>query len=191
MLRALRLVSSNEGQEIQPIDDGEILAKIAAGDVGAMTALYKRHAGAVLSFARRVVGANDADDILQSTFVRAATSASSFDRRTPSARKWLIGISARLVQERRRSFVRLARALVRFASSEGDYQTLTEAEDLRRALDKISEPKRLVLILVEVEGYTGDEVAAMLDVPIGTVWTRLHYGRRELRALYQEDGHGR
>ena len=58
--------------------------------------------------------------------------------------------------------------------------------DLERGLGELSDAKRVVLILAEVEGYTCEEIAGMLRVPVGTVWTRLHHARKELRAFYGE-----
>ena len=46
--------------------------------------------------------------------------------------------------------------------------------------------KRTVLVLAEVEGFSCEELATMLSIPIGTVWTRLHHARRELRRFYEE-----
>jgi RNA polymerase sigma-70 factor (ECF subfamily) len=59
--------------------------------------------------------------------------------------------------------------------------------DLDTCLSKLSLAKRSVLILAEVEGFTCDEIAAMLSLPIGTVWTRLHHARRGLRQSYEGD----
>lgn len=58
-----------------------------------------------------------------------------------------------------------------------------EAKERRELLDRLmaglSEKRRAVLVLFEVEGYTGEEIAELLDVPINTVWTRLHHARRD------------
>jgi RNA polymerase sigma-70 factor (ECF subfamily) len=56
-----------------------------------------------------------------------------------------------------------------------------ELERFRMALGRLSEGKRLALLLADVEGLTGEQIAAALDIPLGTVWTRLHYARAELR----------
>ena len=53
--------------------------------------------------------------------------------------------------------------------------------DLDRGLQQMSEAKRVTLILAEVEGFSCEEIASLLGIPIGTVWTRLHHARRELR----------
>jgi RNA polymerase sigma-70 factor (ECF subfamily) len=58
--------------------------------------------------------------------------------------------------------------------------------DIERALVKISEAKRITLLMAEVEGLSCAEIAAALGVPIGTVWTRLHAARRDLRRALEE-----
>jgi RNA polymerase sigma-70 factor (ECF subfamily) len=47
----------------------------------------------------------------------------------------------------------------------------------------MSESHRTAFILFEVEGYSGDEIAQLEDIPVNTVWTRLHHARRELYTL--------
>lgn len=182
MREPLKLVSSaNPGSE-----DARALARVAGGDLGALGALYDRHARALLAFASRAVGSNEAEDVVQSTFIRAAKAASSYDGRAASARSWLFGIAARLVQERRRSFARFARALSRFDLSASSPPEAEDQSDMKKALLRLSEAKRVVLLLAEVEGFTCEEIATMLGVPIGTVWTRLHHARRDMRAFYEE-----
>ena len=58
--------------------------------------------------------------------------------------------------------------------------------DIERALVRISAAKRITLLMAEVEGLSCAEIAAALGVPIGTVWTRLHAARRELRQVLEE-----
>ncbi len=58
--------------------------------------------------------------------------------------------------------------------------------EVEHALGRISEVKRITLLLAEVEGLSCAEIAEVLDVPIGTVWTRLHAARREIRRALDE-----
>ena len=59
--------------------------------------------------------------------------------------------------------------------------------DIERVLRLISEPKRITLLMAEVEEMSCPEIAAALQIPIGTVWTRLHSARRELRDALEGD----
>ena len=59
--------------------------------------------------------------------------------------------------------------------------------DLEAGLAQLSSAKRSVLVLAEVEGFSCEEIAGMLEIPVGTVWTRLHHARRELRRHQEDD----
>jgi len=166
--------------------DTDALRRVATGDVGAMGDVYDRHVHALLRFVTRAVGAGDAEDIVQSTFIRAVKMAATYDDRAATGRPWLFGIAVRLVQERRRSLGRFARALVRLHTATATPWMTPRVHplDLEKALRSLSEAKRVVIVLAEVEGFSCEEIARMLEVPIGTVWTRLHHARRELRKHY-------
>ena len=172
----------------QASTDAQALDRVAQGDVGVLGEVYDRHGRALLAFVSRVHDSSDAEDVVQEVFVRASRNAADYDGRTESARAWLFGIAARIIQERRRSLRRLSRALVRFgAHSSSSHHAEPQRLDIDKALRRMSEAKRVVLVLAEVEGFTCDEVANILSIPVGTVWTRLHHARKELRRFYEED----
>ena len=168
--------------------DTSALRRVAKGDVSALGEVYDRHAAALLRFASRASSPHDAEDLVQATFVTVIKIAGTYDARTDNARAWLHGITARLIQERRRSVVRFARALLRARTDPAPFVDRGGAcqSDLERGLRTLSDAKRVVLVLAEVEGFTCDEIASMLSVPVGTVWTRLHHARKDLRAFYEE-----
>jgi DNA-directed RNA polymerase specialized sigma24 family protein len=157
-------------------------------DVGALAELYDRHASELLRFASRVGGAGDAEDLVQTTFLRAVKVAATYDGRGPTARNWLFGILVRVLQERQRSMGRFASAVLRLGHARVPSSPPSPGDrlDLERGLQRMAPAKRVVLVLAEVEGFTCEEIAVMLGIPIGTVWTRLHHGRKELRKHYEE-----
>jgi RNA polymerase sigma factor (sigma-70 family) len=168
--------------------DGELLARVAQGETAALGALYDRYAPMLLRFARRLER-QEAEDIVQTVFMRVLGLAASFDPAATSARPWLFAITARVAMERRRSLRRWKAALVRLAGQPlRAAPTIADtSRDLDRGLAQLSAAKRTVLVLAEVEGFGCDEIASMLSIPVGTVWTRLHHARRELR---QQQEHG-
>jgi RNA polymerase sigma-70 factor (ECF subfamily) len=184
-LRALR------GHEPEA-SDPELLGRVAGGEIDALGELYDRYHRMVRRFvARATGGAEDVDDLVHATFLQAATSASRYDGR-PSCRPWLIGIAVQLLRRRRQSFGRLVGVLASLRGSRAPNSdprpALQARSDVTRALAKLSEVKRITVLMAEVEGLSCAEIAAMTDVPIGTVWTRLHAARRELRDAMTEDG---
>jgi len=172
-----------------PATDAELLARVSAGDLGALGDVYQRHRADVRTFVRRAMnGHHDTDDVLHNTFLTAARIADRFDGRE-SCRPWLIGIAARLVQQRSQKLARVARYLARLASARlvahDPVPELDARNDLAYALGHLSAAKRVVILMAEVEGMTCAEIADALKIPIGTVWTRIHHARRELLAALE------
>ena len=123
-----------------------------------------------------------ADDVVQQVFLRVARIAPAFDREAASAKPWLFGITVRVVREQRRAsrrFAQLLSGLFGAARSE-TYEPFEHDDALEKAIDDLTAVKREVLLL-DVEGFTCEEIATMLGVPVGTIYTRLHHARKELR----------
>lgn len=178
------------------LTDAAALEALSRGQISALGVLYDRYQASVSSFVRRATNdASDVEDVVHITFMTAARAAGNFDGRQ-SCRPWLVGIAARLLHRRKRGLSRWARALRELTVREGERHTdphreLTARDEVNRlsaALEKLSEPKRIVLLLAETEGLCSEDIAAALRIPVGTVWTRLHHARRDLRRLLGRDG---
>ena len=174
--------------------DADILLRLAGGESGALGELYDRYNQRVRGFVVRATSdAEDVDDLVHSTFLTAAKIAGRYDGRL-SCLPWLMGIAAQLLRRRRRSFGRFFSVLSAVAgvgATATDPRPLIHARsDVQRALLQISEPKRISILMAEVEGLTCTEIAEALNIPIGTVWTRLHAARRELRQILEGNGQG-
>jgi RNA polymerase sigma-70 factor (ECF subfamily) len=180
-----------EARDVPPVPDPELMARLGAGDIDALGVLYDRYQESIRRFlARATSDAEDVDDLVQATFLAAASSAARFDGRA-SCKPWLIGISVQLLRRRRHAFGRLLAILTSVRAVRSAFADPTPAldarKDLSRALASLSEAKRITLLLAEVEGLSCPEIAVALDVPVGTVWTRLHAARRELRLALSGD----
>jgi RNA polymerase sigma-70 factor (ECF subfamily) len=171
-----------------PASDAELVRRLATGEIGALGEIYDRYHEPIRRFlARATSDAEDVDDLVHATFLEAAKSAARYDGRA-SCRPWLAGIAVRLLRRRRRAFGRFVAVLSSFGRppAADPRPALYARTDIERALAGLSEAKRVALLLAEVEGLTCAEIAETLQVPIGTVWTRLHAARRELRAALAE-----
>jgi RNA polymerase sigma-70 factor (ECF subfamily) len=188
--------SFNAARHLEAATDAELLEHVAAGELAQLGVLFDRHRESVRQFVRRATcdGA-DTDDLVQESFLTLASIADRFDGRT-SARPLLLGIAARLVRQRRRSVARLLGVLATLATTVVEQRSRTPEdaaslrEELHRfesALARLSQEKRLVVLLVDREGFAGEDVARMLATPLNTVWTRLHYGRAELRKALRKE----
>lgn len=184
------------GAERVPTPDRELVARIKDGDTSALGELYDRYAGdARCVVARLGISRADVDDVVQATFLDVLRAAAGYDGRD-NARPWVIGLAVMQVRRHRRSLSRLAARVKawalepkpRGATPEETSAVSEEMARLQAALGALSEKKREVVVLVTVEGLSGEEVAAMLGIPVATVWTRLHHARRELgEAVFEEE----
>lgn len=177
-------------------DDRRAMLRLAQGEIDALGELYDRHQAAVRRLAVRMSGGpNDAEDIVHATFLAALKAAATFDP-ARSCRPWLLGIAANLIQRERSKGARWKRLLSAFRplespSTPDPERTLAMREGLgrlERALLDLPEPKRLVVIMAELEGMSGEAIAEALGIPVGTVWTRLHHARRELAQVLDREG---
>lgn len=171
--------------------DAELLASAHCGDRAALGSLYDRHARAAYGFVRRFANREEAEDVVQATFVRLAEIAGTFDARSDSARAWVLGVAYRVACERKRQRARLVPVLAALGARDGERRQESAAHqsvDLERALARLTEGKRAVLLLTQVEGFSNEEVAAIMGLPVGTVWTRLHHARREMKRALEDAG---
>jgi RNA polymerase sigma factor (sigma-70 family) len=165
--------------------DPELMNRLSCGESGALGVLYDRYHERLRRFlARATADAEDVDDLVHATFLAAAGSAARYDGRA-CARPWLIGIAVQHLRRRRQArgrFFAALNALARVGRGAVDPRaTMAARGDLERALALLTEPKRIAVLMAEVEEMSCPEIAAALDIPVGTVWTRLHAARRELR----------
>ncbi|MFD5012655.1 RNA polymerase sigma factor [Streptomyces chartreusis] len=158
------------------------------------TRLYDRYAPDIHRYAARRLGETAADDITADTFLTAFRIRARYDRTRPSARPWLYGIAANLIGKQRRAEVRALRALARTghdpvaASWVEDTDSRVAAQGpLADALASLSAGDRHVLLLVAWADLTYQEVAEALDLPVGTVRSRLNRARRKVRTALGAD----
>jgi RNA polymerase sigma-70 factor (ECF subfamily) len=175
--------------------DGELVQSIAAGDLDALGILFDRHEAALRRFfARLGMSEADADDLVQATFLEVVRAAPRFDPHLP-LRGWLYGLASIMARRHRRTLARAAKRLLGWASLTWLDSPQTPAAELERdrelqrfqhAFARIAPKKREVFVLVVLEGLSGEEAASALQVPVNTVWTRLHHARRELREALEQ-----
>ena len=170
--------------------DEDLMAAVASGDETALTALIDRYAASVHAYLLRHSNSReDADDLLQETWVRVARSARSFDT-TRRFRSWIYGIATNLARDRFRRQVTRERAL-RELSAHSPATPGTDAVDrseLREHIAELPENMRAVLLLRYYEGMSETEMAEVLNVPRGTIKSRLHASLRRLRGGYGVSG---
>lgn len=143
--------------------------------------IFRDNAQFVWRNARRL-GCDDSwvDDAVQEVFLVVARRINEFEYRS-SLRTWLFAITYRVVQRMQRNRVSyFARLRQMLGGVESHQPSLEAGWELRRLLSRLSAPKRAVLILAELEGFSASEIAECLGLPLGTVHSRLRGARLEL-----------
>jgi RNA polymerase sigma-70 factor (ECF subfamily) len=168
--------------------DEDLIAAVAAGDEVALTTLYRRWERPLHAFLARYAGGRDVDDLVQETWLRVVRSATRFDARG-RASTWLFQIALNLARDRHR---RAAEDPIDPERAAGlaapDPLAPVRAQlDVTRLLAALPEPQRAVVVLRHFHDLGEDEVAAILDVPRGTVKSRLHHAMAKLVALARSD----
>ena len=188
-------------RELRPdANETELLERARKGDTEAFGALVERYQRRVIGVAQAVVhNQDDAIELAQETFVRAYENLGKFESRS-SFSTWLYRIAANLSIDFRRREGRhqvlrgedAENEINRLPSPRGDsYQETVRTELSRRineALKELTPEHRAVILLREVEGLSYDEISDVLQVPRGTVMSRLHYARGRMRATLKDLG---
>ncbi len=174
-----------------PEPDAALLDRLASGDLSALGVLFDRYHQAVRSVALHGgTPSSEVDDVVQETFLRLVATAPRYDGRE-HAKPWILGTAWRVSSERRRSVARWLRALAGVAAEPESTHTSTPEDDgiarqrwaeFCARVAKLPEKLRAAYVLVEVHGLSGEEAARALEIPAATVWTRLHYARKQLFA---------
>jgi RNA polymerase sigma-70 factor, ECF subfamily len=180
------MMNQSNLQRIDEMDDHDLIACAQQGDRQAFNELVTRHQQGIVSLTYRMCGdLRVAEDAAQEAFVRVWQNLNSYKPQY-AFRSWLYRIAANAALDslrRERPTTELdSLSLADFgASPEQSAEQNQRAAHVRRAIAGLSEPLRLVLILREYQELSYQEIADALDVPTGTVMSRLNAARVQLR----------
>lgn len=173
---------------ISPTDEIELVTRAQQGDRNAYSELVRLHANGVLNVVYRMCGdAQLAEDAAQATFLQAWQHLNSYRPQT-SLRNWLYRIAVNAATDMLRKEKRLVLDAVEdlqladaHPGPEMLYEKRERAALVQGAVLSLPEACRAVLVLREYEGLSYQEIAASLDIPVGTVMSRLNYARNILK----------
>ncbi len=173
------------------IEDAVFLRAIQAGDQQAVAGLYDRYGGIAYGLAYRITSdATLAEDVVQEAFISVWRQAARFDPARGQVRSWLLTIvHHKAVDAVRRRSNRSERALPEgpeeFIATRGRPDEIAEmtmdAEAVREAVQAIPDDQRRTVEMAYFEGMTHVEIAERMDVPLGTVKSRLRIGLEKMR----------
>ncbi len=168
--------------------DEELMRGVGQGDERALASLVERYAARIHAFLTRVTGdRDDADDLLQDTWMRVARGARGFDA-ARRVRPWLYGIATNLARDLHRRRAVRVRAVEHGNVGADEAATVfrpVDRIDMRERLAQLPERLREVLVLRYFDGLDEAEMADALGIPRGTVKSRLHGALRELRQKWE------
>jgi len=198
------------------VSDSRLLQQFLEGDSGAFSTLVERYQHSLYTFLARFVGdAALAEDVFQETFLQVYQSAPMFDI-TRKFHPWLFTVAANKARDalrsrKRRSAAPLDATISGTQDTKNTYATLIPSEipspdeismnletqqSVKMIVDQLPENYRIVLILSYFEEITHKEIAEILDVPVGTVKSRLHgavglFAQKWKAWVAEESGHNR
>ena len=169
------------------------MPRVTAHPVELIRGLYVAHGAGLRQALARLAPELDADDLLQELFLIALDKSAALTRAaTPHA--WLYGVAVKLAFSRRRT-ARLRRF---FGLREAEHTAVVDSpartleqrdaqQRVSRALDSLTAAKREVFVLFELQGLPGEDIAAALNIPLKTVWTRLFHARKAMNASIERE----
>ncbi len=183
------------------ISDEELMQRVRKGERDALEGLYDRHAPIVLGVLFKIVANRAiAEELLQETFWRVWDRADNFDPQKGRFVTWMFSIARRLAIDTLRRWKSRPQAdesdhsqeiLHRISSNNDVVANVSQnmqRDAVRAALDVLSAEQRIIIELSYFKGRTRKQIAAELEMPLGTVHTRARLGLQRLRAALTEQG---
>ena len=177
--------------------DRELILQLQQGDVNALGDIYDRHKNLVYRTALGITGDEQiAADLLQDVFLRMNRFAHHVDPERP-LEPWLYRTTANLTytwMKRHRRWMRpledVAEWLVGSKKQLPSYvaEVSEEWKDVQKAVSSLSLQQRVVVVLYYINDLSLQEISEILDIPVGTIKSRLFYGRKALKKYLEADG---
>jgi RNA polymerase sigma-70 factor (ECF subfamily) len=177
---------------LRGLADEELMRLVASNDAAAFEIVLERHADAALGLAYRMIGRRaPAEDVVQEAFLSLWRSGARYDRARGSVRNWTLGIVHNCAidalrrdgvrESRRASEEGLAERLRAPQLTDAEVARRDEAQEIRFALDRLPDEQSRVIELAYFSGFTHFEIAEILELPVGTVKSRMRLGLQKLR----------
>lgn len=198
---SLFILAAIANQAARNEEDLRLLVRIQQRDQSALSELYDRYSPLLYTLVLKVVKrTNEAEDLLQEIFLQVWNKASTFASEKGSAYTWIVTIAKRKAIDRLRS----KELINRGSSLDADDEVLAIPDAayaanplaatmnseydamVRDGLARLSSEQRTIIELSYYDGYTQDQISKQLDVPLGTVKTRMRQGLMKLRDFLEQ-----
>ena len=182
--------------DLRELDDMDLMRRVVWQQGDALAELYDRYHRLVFDVAYHIVGdLAPAEEVTQEAFFRAWTHAGDYDPRRAQVATWLVSIARhRAIDVLRRRRARPEQHGVPWGALHDEDEPRVEGAEqsaearfarshVRKALSSLPPEQRIVLALAYFQGMTQQEIATVLDEPLGTVKTRIRLGMQKLRRM--------
>jgi RNA polymerase sigma-70 factor (ECF subfamily) len=173
------------------IPEEELVASLKAGEQSAMAVLYDNYSAALLGAIMRIIESREnAEDVLQEVFVKVWKNISSYDRSKGKLFTWLINIarnaaidSTRVKGYAIKNQIRSIDNSVRSINRQHSVTMPVDHIGLKNIIDTLKPDYKILIDKLYFEGYTQEETAEELGIPLGTVKTRIRAAINQLRGI--------
>lgn len=178
-------------------NDVELLKALAARDEAALVRLYDRYRVILFGLLMRILNnREEAEDVLQETFLQVWRRAADFDENRGRPFTWLVTLARSRGIDRLRTLATRERVAVAGARDEAEVVSDAASDAFRSeqrelvtsALNQLPDEQKQPLLLAYFDGLTQSEIAMRLEAPLGTVKTRMRTGMMKLRQLLAGKG---
>jgi RNA polymerase sigma-70 factor (ECF subfamily) len=183
------------------LEESKFIEGLKRGDAKAYSDLYRDYVDKIGGIARSYLGVDDVEDVIQEVFVKIYKNIKKF-RGDSSLSTWIYRITVNVCKDMLSKKHRRKEVLTSFGEEEDDDKSTIQepadesqpsdellktisAEEIRRAIDSLPKEDRLLINLREIEGMSYEQISDIMDKPVGTVKSRLHYAREKLKGLLE------
>ena len=170
----------------------QLITRLQQQDRLAIGELYTSYGGALFGIVLRIVQSRElAEQVLQDTFLKAWRNGASYDASKGRLFTWLLNIARNTAIDATRTayfqHYRKIDSLDNLVQAPGGQSLNPDHLGVQDAVNRLDEKYRLLINLIYFKGYTQEEVAEEVGIPLGTVKTRLRYAMVELRKVFGEN----
>ncbi len=174
------------------LSDIELVKQCQKGDQSKFRVLYRRYQRRVRSTLYQLCGESMLDDLVQEVFFRAWKGLPKL-RKPKTFSTWLYRICWNTACDQRRAFAQLRKqtqilAQQEISPSRADFNAMHYQDLVQQGLQALTFEQRVVIVLHDLEDVPQKEIAHILEIPIGTVKSRLFHGRQALRECLEQQG---
>lgn len=184
------------------MEEKKLIEGLKRSDSLAYNELYSEYVEKIGGIARSYLGVDDVEDVIQEVFIKVYKNIKKF-RGESSLSTWIYRITINVCKDMLGKKHRRKEILTSFGEEDDDEKNIIRepadelqpsdelmkmlsAEEISKAIDSLSKEDRLLINLREIEGMSYDQISEIMDKPVGTVKSRLHYARERLKGILEE-----